>query len=94
MKILYITTIGGTMRFFKNFIRELLDAGHTVDIATCENAVTKVPDYYREWGCTVYQISTSRSPFKMGNIKAIKQIPDADRMESEELLKAALKKMF
>lgn len=27
-------------------------------------------------------------------IKAIKQIPDADRMESEELLKAALKKMF
>ena len=27
-------------------------------------------------------------------VKAIKQIPDADRMESEELLKAALKKMF
>lgn len=27
-------------------------------------------------------------------IKTIKQIPDADRMESEELLKAALKKMF
>lgn len=74
MKILYITTVGGTMRFFKNFIRELLDAGHTVDIATCENAVTQVPDYYREWGCTVYQISTSRSPFKMGNLKAIKQI--------------------
>ena len=74
MKILYVTTIGGTMRFFRDYIRELLDAGHTVDIATCENAVSKVPDYYREWGCQVYQISTSRSPLKMGNLKAIKQI--------------------
>ena len=27
MKILYITTIGGTMVFFKDFIKKLLDAG-------------------------------------------------------------------
>lgn len=27
-------------------------------------------------------------------VKAVKQIPDADRMESEDLLKAALKKLF
>lgn len=73
MKILYITTIGGTMTFFTSFIRHLLDEGHTVDIATNENA-SKLPACYREWGCTVYQIDVSRSPFDMGNVKAIGQI--------------------
>ena len=73
MKILYITTIGGTMGFFKSFIRHLLDEGHTVDIATNEKN-SKVPACYREWGCTVYQIDTSRSPVDRGNMKAIGQI--------------------
>ena len=73
MKILYITTIGTTMNFFKSFIRHLLDEGHAVDIATNEKD-SKVPACYREWGCAVYQIDTSRSPFGMGNIKAIRQI--------------------
>ncbi len=73
MKILYITTIGTTMNFFKAFIRQLLDDGHTVDIATNEKD-SKVSACYREWGCTVYQIDTSRSPFDMGNVKAIRQI--------------------
>ncbi len=73
MKILYITTIGGTMNFFKSVIRDLLDAGHTVDIATNEKT-SQVPDCYREWGCEVYQINTSRSPLQKGNLKAIKQI--------------------
>ena len=73
MKILYITTIGGTMGFFKSFIRHLLDEGHTVDIATNEKD-SKVPACYREWGCTVYQIDTSRAPVDRGNMKAIGQI--------------------
>ena len=29
---------------------------------------------YNEWGCTVHQIDTSRSPFSKGNLKAIKQL--------------------
>ena len=73
MKILYITTIGGTMSFFTSFIKHLLDEGHAVDIATNEKN-SKVPACYREWGCTVYQIDTSRSPVDRGNMKAIGQI--------------------
>ena len=73
MKILYITTIGTTMSFFTSFIKYLLDEGHTVDIATNEKD-SKVPACYREWGCTVYQIDTSRSPVDRGNMKAIGQI--------------------
>ncbi len=73
MKILYITTIGSTMGFFTSFIRHLLDEGHTVDIATNEKN-SKVPACYREWGCIVYQIDTSRSPLDIGNLKAIGQI--------------------
>ena len=73
MRILYITTIGSTMGFFKDFIRELLDEGHTVDIATNENEA-KVHDYYREWGCGVHQIDCSRAPLRKENLYAIKQI--------------------
>ena len=73
MKILYVTTIGSTMNFFNSFIRQMLDEGHTVDIATNENT-SKAPACYREWGCTVYQIDTSRSPLDKGNINAIRQL--------------------
>lgn len=75
MKILYITTIGSTMNFFVSFIRQLLDEGHTVDIATNESS-SKVPACYEEWGCTVYQIGTSRSPIDIGNVKAVEQIKE------------------
>ena len=74
MKILYITTVCGTMLFFKKFINELIQEGHTVDIATHESEKSKVAECYREWGCKVYQISTSRSPLNRGNIAAVNQI--------------------
>ena len=73
MKILYVTTIGKTMGFFKAFIKDLIDNGHTVDIATNESG-SPVPECYREWGCSVYPISTSRSPLNKGNVMAIKQL--------------------
>lgn len=73
MKILYVTTIGLTMGFFTSLIKQLLDEGNTVDIATNEEEI-KVPDCYRVWNCAVYQIDTSRSPFNKGNINAIRQI--------------------
>ena len=75
MKVLYITTIGITMRFFESFIKEQLDIGNQIDIATNENnGKDAVPNCYREWGCRVYHIDTSRSAVSMGNIRAIKQI--------------------
>ena len=67
MKILYVTTIGSTMSFFKTLIRELLDEGHTVDIATSET-VKPVPACYREWGCRVFHLPCSRSPLSKGKI--------------------------
>lgn len=73
MKILYVTTVGITMRFFKQFIKTLLDEGHTVDIATNETEY-KIPDCYREWHCGIYHIDTARSPLSKGNLTAIKQI--------------------
>lgn len=73
MKILYITTIGSTMGFFKSLIKKLIDDGNTVDIATNETD-KPVSNCYRDWGCNIYPISTSRSPFSIGNLKAIKQI--------------------
>ncbi len=62
------------MGFFNSFIRELLDGGHVVDIATNESGNNYVPECYREWGCSVYQIDTSRSPLNKGNFVAVKQI--------------------
>ncbi len=73
MKILYVTTIGSTMWFFRSFIKELIDAGNTVDIATNESAAP-VQDCYRDWGCRVFQLSCSRSPFSSGNLRAVKEI--------------------
>lgn len=77
MKILYVTTIGITMRFFESFIKSQLDIGNQVDIATNENdGKDAIPDCYREWGCQVYHIDTSRLPISLGNIRAINQIKE------------------
>ena len=73
MKILYITTIGCTMVFFKDFISKLIEEGHTVDIA-CNDRESKVDELYNEIGCNIYTIDSSRSPIDKGNIRAIKQI--------------------
>jgi len=85
MKILYVTTIGGTMVFFKEFIKRLIAVGHTVDIATNETG-SPVADCYREWGCRVFPISTSRSPLSMGNVKAVGQIKRLVMTEKYDLV--------
>ncbi len=85
MKILYVTTIGITMRFFESFVRKLLNEGHTVDIATNE-AESKVPECYRDWGCRVHVIPTSRFPFSKGNITAIKQIHEIVKINKYDLV--------
>lgn len=75
MRILYITTAGGTMNFFVPLIKELIDDGNTVDIATNEfNGDSCVPDYYRQVGCHIFQISCVRTPLNTGNLSAINEI--------------------
>lgn len=73
MKILYITTVGGMMSFFTRIIQVLLKENNTVDIA-CNNTVSDVLQCYRDWGCTIYSLSCTRSPLDKGNLKAIKEI--------------------
>ncbi len=73
MKILYVTTISDTMVFFPKLIEDLIQKGHTVDIAT-NISQAPVCECYYNWGCKVYPISCSRSPLSGGNIKAISQI--------------------
>lgn len=72
MKILYITTIGATMCFFESFINELINKGHSVDIAC--GAVDKIPEFYNDKRFHVFELSCSRSIFDIGNIKAINEI--------------------
>ena len=63
------------MAFFTSLIHGLLNAGHSVDVATNESNGTKsIPASYREWGCKVYPISCSRSPLAKGNLRAIFEI--------------------
>ncbi len=61
------------MSFFSAFIKECLENGHSVDIATNETD-SKVPDCYREWGCEIYGLQCSRSPLKKENLDAVKII--------------------
>ena len=72
-KILYITTVGGTMSFFEDMIKQLTDEGYVVDIATNEFN-RPVPDFYRTNGYKIFSLSCSRFPLNKGNIKAVKEI--------------------
>lgn len=85
MKILYTTTIGETMTFFKSLIKELVEEGHVVDIGTNEDT-SKVPEIYRELGCKIYQISWSRSPFAVGNIKAVSELRNVVKQGSYDIV--------
>ena len=73
MKILYVTTVGMTMRFFESVIKKLTEAGHTVDLA-CNTKEYPVPDFYTENGYRVIDIDCERSVFSAGNLRAIGQI--------------------
>jgi len=85
MKILYVTTIGGTMSFFKSLIKELIDDGHVVDIAT-NDLISSPPDCYKEWGCRIFSLSCSRDPFNKDNFKAIKQIKELVLKEKYDIV--------
>lgn len=73
MKILYVTTIGGTMSFFNPLIKHLMDQGHEVEIA-CNNTRSKVPPFYADAGCKIHTVTFSRSPLSSANLKAYRQL--------------------
>lgn len=73
MRILYTTTIGMTMIFFRQMVKRLTDDGHTVDIATNEDSFP-VDGYYRNLGCVIYNLPWSRSPVDKANFNAVKKL--------------------
>ena len=84
MKILYITTIGATMRFFVNYICQLMEAGHQVDIACGEPG--SLPQIFIEKGCSVHAFSYSRSPLKISNIIAVKEVKKLVQNEKYDIV--------
>lgn len=75
MKILYVTTISGTLGFFKEFIGELIRDGHTVDVA-CNDSKNVVNPIITDYGCKVFSLSCTRSPLNKATLKTIRQIRD------------------
>lgn len=73
MKILYVTTVSGTMDFFPEHVKMLLQEGHSVEIAT-SCSLKPINPMYNELGCKVYDIPFSRSPFSRDNLKAYKML--------------------
>lgn len=85
MKLLYVTTVGSTMDFFRELVAGLISEGHTVDIASGE-ALRPVPDHFRELGCRVYPLSLSRSPLAAGNLRAIRELRRIVRAEQYDIV--------
>lgn len=75
MKILYITTVGATMNFFKYFFKELIDAGHTIELASNE-VEWDYSDDIKSLGLKTYHIDCSRSLLSAGNINCVSQIKE------------------
>ena len=73
MKILYVTTIGTTMGFFKSFIKKLSDDGNEVELA-CNCSLNDIPEFYINNGFKIHSIDCSRTPLNKGNLKAVKQL--------------------
>ncbi len=73
MKILYVTTISGTMDFFPEHVKMLLKQGHSVELA-CSCSLKPVNSIFLELGCKVHNIPFSRSPFSKNNLKAYKML--------------------
>lgn len=85
MRILYVTTIGSTMDFFKRLVQGMLEQGHSVDIA-CNNTIAPVSPFYHELGCKVHTIRCTRSPFHPGSIAAIRQIRELVKRERYDIV--------
>ena len=69
MKILYVTTVSGTINaFLVPHIHMLLDAGHSVDMAC--NVNYPINETLLDRGCQVFQLEFQRSPLKKENYGA------------------------
>lgn len=72
MKILYVTTVAGSMVFFPEHFKMLMEEGHTVELAcSCERPVRQD---IADMGLKIHDIPFSRSPISKENVVAFKQL--------------------
>ncbi len=75
MKVLYVTTVAGTMNFFPRHIQMLQESGATVELASnFETAGKSLRAPMLERGCVQHHIPFSRSPFSKDNLAAYKAL--------------------
>ncbi len=85
MKILYVTTISGTINsFLVPHIKLLLELGHRVD-AACNDA-DEVSRELLELGVKAYNVEFSRSPLRLKNLAAYKRIKGLLEKERYDLV--------
>lgn len=85
MKILYVTTVSGTMDFFPEHIKMLLKQGHSVELA-CSCSLKPINPVFLELGCKVHDIPFSRSPFSKDNVKAYKMLKQLVEKEHYDIV--------
>ena len=73
MKILYVMNVGGFSSFFKYFTPFLKKENCIIDYAFNSN-YSQLCDECKDENSTSYNINLSRNPFKLSNLKAIKEI--------------------
>lgn len=72
MKILYVTTVDGTMNFFVDHFKMLKDEGNQIELAT--NTGKSVLKEIFGLNLKIHNISFSRNPFCLDNIRACFQL--------------------
>lgn len=85
MKILYVTTVSGTINaFLVPHIKMLLEQGYQVDIAC--NITHPIHQELIEYGCKVFNIEFQRSPLSMENFRAYKMLKKVIRKGDYKLV--------
>lgn len=85
LKILYVATLSNTINaFLIPHIKMLVDEGHEVDIAC--NIDQKIDTKLKSIVGNIFKVNFNRSPFKLDNIKAYKEIIEIINQEKYEII--------
>lgn len=87
MKILYVTTVSGSINaFLIPHIKMLLKSGHQVDIACKTSKPINDPELLIGKNCNIYEIPFHRSPLNKDNFLAYKNLEKLIQKEEYDLI--------